>query len=64
MIVLPTRKRTKDPKNCNICKDELTKDNKYIYRGRLDFRCKNCLKAISRKHNEKRKKALKGNKLW
>ena len=64
MINLPSRTRRKDPTHCNLCKDELNKENTRIYQGYKGLRCKKRLSKISREHNAKRQKILKSTKLW
>ena len=64
MITLPKGERKKQPTHCNLCGDKLVESNKYIYMGTLHLRCRKCLSKISKKYNEKRKKALKDSKLW
>jgi ribosomal protein S14 len=61
---LPKVKRTEEATHCKRCGDELTKSNRYVYLGNVRLKCKVCLREIANKHNEKRRKALKGSKIW
>ena len=61
MINLPKR-TAKDKTKCTDCGVKLTKKTQRTYNGIIYGQCKECIKNKVKKHNEKRKKALKDSK--
>ena len=61
MINLPKTK-AKDKTHCNKCGVELTKKTQKIYNGVKYGQCRDCILKKVKKHNAKRKKALKNSK--
>ena len=64
MINLPKRAEPQVWTNCCDCKDNLTKDNRFMNRGLVNKRCKPCNRKYHNVYNKKRAKALKEGKLW
>ena len=61
-IELPLRRKLSKPTHCNICKIELTPKTWKHYMGRINLRCKECIKDKAKKYTARRKKALQQNK--
>jgi|6_EtaG_2_1085325.scaffolds.fasta_scaffold75905_3 late competence protein required for DNA uptake (superfamily II DNA/RNA helicase) len=61
MISLPKTK-AKDKTHCTECGAELTKKTQRIYNGVKYGQCRECIIKKVKKHNDKRKKALKESK--
>lgn len=57
-IDLPPRKIYSRPTHCKVCKDELTKENRYTYLGYTKTECKPCKNKKAKILADKRKKAL------
>ncbi len=56
---LPRKRPSPPPTKCMDCKDKFTEDNKFVYQGRLDRRCKPCKRIYHNKYNKKRAKLKK-----
>ena len=63
-VVLPKKTRAQEPTHCKDCGDKLTKMNIRKYDGRVNLVCRLCLNKKALKYNKRRKKALRGYKIW
>ena len=62
----PAKTSEKDHGLCNICKTEITKENRVRYSSYAGYmkKCRSCIAKQVNKFNKKRRAAIKNNPLW